>query len=313
MLSVVIPSYNEEDNIGHTSEVIGEILSDNKIDYELIFVDDGSKDKTWEKIKALNSADSRVRGVSFSRNFGKEGAILAGLEACRGDAAVVIDCDLQHPPQVIPKMYELWRNGAMVVEGKKSSRGKESKTYGALSGLFYRLIESSSRIDMKNSSDFKLLDRTAIDALLSLPERGTFFRALSGWVGFETAEVYYDVAQRFSGKRKWTTGMLFNYAIKNLAAFTSAPLYICGVIGLIIAVAAFVLIVLNAVGVNTGSFDAAASVLMLIGGGILCCMAIAGYYISRIYDEVKRRPRYIVARTTEGKLADKGGNSVGGN
>ena len=141
MLSVVIPSYNEEGNIKNTAQVISRVLDESKIEHELIFVDDGSKDSSWDVISAEHERDERIRGIRFSRNFGKEGAIFAGLEACRGDAAVVMDCDLQHPPQVIPKMYELWQEGAQVVEGKKSSRGRESLVYRAMAGFFYRLIQ----------------------------------------------------------------------------------------------------------------------------------------------------------------------------
>ncbi len=302
---MVIPSYNEEDNIKNTSRVIGEVLDSNKIEYELIFVDDGSKDNSWETIVSEHEIDSRIRGLRFSRNFGKEGAIFAGLEACRGDAAVVIDCDLQHPPEVIPKMYKLWQEGAQVVEGKKSSRGKESLIYRALSGVFYSLIQASSKIDMKDSSDFKLIDRKVIDALMALPERITFFRALSGWVGFETKTVYYDVGKRFSGKRKWTAGMLIGYAVRNLTSFTGVPLYISSFLGLIVMLAAAVLLILCICGVPMGSFNAAAAVIMLIGGAVLECLGIGCYYISRIYEEIKHRPRYIIAKTTEDEPFDR--------
>ena len=312
MLSVVIPSYNEEGNIKNTAQVISRVLDESKIEHELIFVDDGSKDSSWDVISAEHERDERIRGIRFSRNFGKEGAIFAGLEACRGDAAVVMDCDLQHPPQVIPEMYELWQEGAQVVDGKKSSRGSESLVYRAMAGFFYRLIQSSSKIDMKDSSDFKLIDRRVIDTLLAMPERITFFRALSGWVGFDTKTVYYDVAERFSGERKWTAGMLIGYAIRNLTSFTGIPLYISSVVGLLVMLAAVVLIILNIAGVPMGSFDAAASVLMLIGGGVLECIGIGCYYISRIYEEVKHRPRYIVAKTTEDKKGNKRKENAGG-
>ena len=250
MLSVVIPSYNEEDNIPAAAKEITAVLEKENINCELIFVDDGSRDGSWDKIISLNRLDKRIRGVKFSRNFGKEGAILAGLEAAKGEAAVVIDCDLQHPPEKIPEMYRLWQGGAKVVEGRKSSRGDESLAYGSLSKVFYGLIQSTSKIDMRDASDFKLIDRRVIDNILALPERITFFRALSGWVGFESATVYYDVAARHAGKRRWTTGKLIGYAIRNLTSFT-------GILGM------------------------------------------SSYYISRIYEEVKHRPRYIVSRTTE--------------
>ena len=203
MLSIVIPSYNEEENIKNTAEVVLELMDKSHVETELVFVDDGSSDLTWDKICSLHSADPRVRGVRLSRHFGKEGGILAGLRASRGDAVCVMDCDLQHPPETILSMLKLWQEGAMVVEGKKSSRGEESRLYSSLSGLFYRLM-SVNGMNMHNTSDFKLLDRRVVEAITSLPERGTFFRALSGWVGFESKTVYYDVAKRAYGKRKWS-------------------------------------------------------------------------------------------------------------
>lgn len=299
MLSIVIPSYNEGDNIRNTAQVIGNLLSENEIEYEIIFVDDGSKDGTWKEITMLNSTDERIRGVRLSRNFGKEGGILAGLEAVRGEAAVVMDCDLQHPPETIIEMYRLWQEGAQVVEGRKSSRGKENFFYGALSSLFYGLIQLTSKIDMKNASDFKLIDRRVIDAILALPERITFFRALSGWVGFESRVVYYDVGERKIGNRKWTSSMLFGYAIRNLTSFTGIPLYLSTLIGFFVVFAAIVLFILSACGVNLGSFNLGVITLMLIGGLILECLGISSYYVSRVYEEVKHRPRFIVSNTTE--------------
>lgn len=299
MLSIVIPSFNEGDNIKNTAGVISRILAENKIEYEIIFVDDGSTDLTWKEITSLHSSDERIRGVRLSRNFGKEGGILAGLEAVRGEAAVVMDCDLQHPPEKIPEMYRLWQEGADVVEGRKTSRGDESRIYGAFSELFYGLIQLTSKIDMKNASDFKLVDKRVIDAILALPERITFFRALTGWVGFETKFVYYEVGERKIGKRKWTSSMLFGYAIRNLTSFTGIPLYLSTLLGFLVILASLILLVLLACGVSLGSFTPGVIVLMLIGGLILECLGISSYYVSRVYEEIKHRPRYIVSNSTE--------------
>lgn len=299
MLSVILPSYNEEDNISNTASVISGVLDENSIDFELIFVDDGSRDKSWERICEEAKKSKKVRGLRFSRNFGKEGAIFAGLKAAKGDCCVVMDCDLQHPPQTVVEMYRKWLDGAEVVEGKKRSRGKESAAYGGLSRLFYKLIKSASGIDMSDASDFKLLDRKVIDALLELPERITFFRALSGWVGFDSEVVWFDVAPRAFGERKWTTRMLLGYAIRNLSSFTGMPLYISTVLGLIIILAAAVIWMLLLCGVDLGSFNAANAAIMFIGGLILETVGILSYYVSRIYEEIKNRPRYIVSKTTE--------------
>ncbi|MCD8006394.1 MAG: glycosyltransferase family 2 protein [Oscillospiraceae bacterium] len=295
MLSVVIPSFNEEPNIQNTANVISGILDGNSIDFELIFADDGSRDGTWKEIMLAHEKDPRVLGLRFSRNFGKESAIWAGLEAAKGDCAVVMDCDLQHPPKVIPEMYKLWQNGAEVVEGKKSSRGKESGIYKAFSKLFYKLIASASGIDMANTSDFKLLDRKVIDAILSMQERTTFFRALSGWVGFRSETITYDVEERAFGERKWTPKMLIKYAIKNLMAFTSIPLYISGFLGGIISIASVVLFILRWCGVGLGSFGGSQILLLLTGGLILICLSIIGRYLAQIYEEIKHRPKYIIS------------------
>ena len=165
MLSVVIPSYNEQENIARTAAALAEILKRTDMDYELLFVDDGSKDETYACICAEAARDPRVKGIRFSRNFGKEASIFAGLRAAKGDCCVVIDCDLQHPPQVIPQMLALWRDGYEVVEGVKAGRGKEGLAYKLSAGLFYRMISRVTKIDMAASSDFKLLDRKAVDAL----------------------------------------------------------------------------------------------------------------------------------------------------
>lgn len=298
MLSVIIPSFNEEDNIQNTAVAIKNVLDGGKIDFEIIFADDGSRDSTWEKIKKEHERDKRVNGLRLSRNFGKESAILSGLKAAGGDCVAVIDCDLQHPPEALLEMYKLWANGAEVVEGKKSSRGRENGVYKGLSGLFYRLIQSASGIDMADTSDFKLLDRKAVNAIISMPERSPFFRALSGWVGFKSETVYYDVRERAFGEKKWSAGMLIKYAVRNLMSFTGFPLWLSAAAGILTVAASLVLMILSLAGVHLGSFNMGVIVLMLIGGMILLSTAAAGYYIYRIYGETQRRPRFIVSDTT---------------
>ena len=159
MLSVIVPSYNEHENIKNTSQTISSILDAQSIPFELIFVDDGSKDSTWEEITSAAKENGRVRGVRFSRNFGKEGAIFAGLKSASGECAVLIDCDLQHPPQLIPKMYRMWESGVKIVEARKSSRGKEGILHRLFAKCFYKIMDSSSGIDLDGASDFKLMDR----------------------------------------------------------------------------------------------------------------------------------------------------------
>ncbi|MBE6902586.1 MAG: glycosyltransferase family 2 protein, partial [Ruminococcaceae bacterium] len=241
MLSVIIPAFNEQENIRNTASVVSGILNDAKIEYEIVFVDDGSKDNTWAEICGCSEADPCVRGVRFSRNFGKEGAIFAGLRAVSGDCAVLIDCDLQHPPELIPKMYNMWESGAEVVEAIKASRGKEGLMYKLFAKGFYRMMKSSSGINLDGASDFKLLDRRAVDALNELPERLTFFRALSSWVGFRTEKIEFDVKPRAAGKTKWNFAKLFRFAINSITSFTNLPIHLITAVGVIFGIFALVL------------------------------------------------------------------------
>ena len=297
MISVVIPSYNEEENIIDCSREISAVLENE--DHELIFVDDGSRDLTWQRICEVSGES--IRGIRFSRNFGKEAAIRAGLDAASGDAVIVIDCDLQHPPSAIPEMIKKWREGAKVVEGKKSYRGKETKAHGLSAALFNKLMSRSTGFDMSGASDFILLDRCALDAVLSYNESGSFFRALAQFVGFEHDVVYYQVNAREKGEGKFTLKMLMAYALKNLAAFSALPLYLSVIAGILAIASAAVLYVLLWCGVPLGSFSAGVITLILLGGLILISLGIVGYYLSRIYDEIKRRPKYIISQDTKRK------------
>ena len=202
LLSIVLPAYNEEQNIANTTAVLTGVLEENKIEYELIFISDGSVDGTFDAIQREAEKNPRIKGAEFSRNFGKEAGIFAGLELTTGDAVIVMDCDLQHPPAVIPKMWKMWQDGVEVVEGIKTSRGRESLGHKLSAGLFYKVMSSLIKMDMSASSDFKLLDRKVVNVLLSLPERNTFFRALSFWAGFRTEPVYYEVQERQYGESK---------------------------------------------------------------------------------------------------------------
>ncbi len=299
MLSIILPSYNEEDNILNTARVLGELLTAEGIDGELIFVNDGSRDSTWQRIAEANASDERVKGICFSRNFGKEAAMFAGLEAAKGDCVLIMDCDLQHPPAVIPEMYRLWRKGAEIVEGKKASRGTESAVYGSFAKLFNGIIKSTSGIDMLDSSDFKLLDRKAVDAILTMPERFTFFRAMSKWVGFKTETVMFEVQDREFGERKWSTKALIKYAINSLASYTNLPLVLPLYVGIFVCILAVLLGVLSLCGLPVISLGN--GIVLLALGVVLCFMGVFGYYLYRIFDEVRLRPRFIVSHKIGGK------------
>ncbi len=302
-LSVVIPSYNEEQNIALAVDRLSSVLNGAGIAHELIFVDDGSKDSTYAVICEQAKTNPNVRGVSFSRNFGKEAAIFAGLSEAVGDACVVTDCDMQFPPEVIPQMWALWQQGYEVVEGKKSDRGEERVAHNLSARLFYRLIGKAVGMDMNSSSDFKLLDRRVVDVMNTLQEKDTFFRALSFWAGFRTATVEFEVAERANGQSKWSIAGLFKYAVNNLTSFTTAPLRAVTVMGAMLLIVSFILAVQTLVRFFMGSavegFTTVILLLLLIGGAIMVSLGIIGHYIARIYDEVKDRPRYIIAHRTE--------------
>lgn len=233
LLSIVLPAYNEETNIANTAKALSELLDEKQIEYELIFISDGSKDGTFAEIMKASQENPRIKGAEFSRNFGKEAGIFAGLELASGDAVIVMDCDLQHPPQVIPEMWELWKSGVEVVEGIKTSRGKESLGHKLSAGIFYKVMSGLIRMDMSASSDFKLLDRKVVDVLLNLPERNTFFRALSFWAGFRTEAVHYEVQERQFGESKWSFWSLMKYAITNATSFSTLPLQMVTAVGIV--------------------------------------------------------------------------------
>ena len=301
MLSVILPSYNEEKMIQKAADTIADILKKEKIDYELVFVDDGSKDQTWQRITEANKKDPNVTGVHFSRNFGKESAMFAGLEKAAGDCCVVLDCDLQHPPAKIVEMYRLWEEGYEVVEGIKEDRGEESGFHKFAANSFYSLMSKAIGMDMGSSSDFKLLDRKVVDTLNAMPERNVFFRALSFWVGFKKASVSYCVRERTAGESKWSTKSLIKYAISNIGSFSSAPLHLITVLGIVMLIIAIVFGIISFVQKVTGQavagFTTVILLLLFSSSVIMISLGIIGYYLARVYEELKGRPRYIVSKT----------------
>lgn len=303
MLSIVIPAFNEAENICNTARAVQENMKHAQIPYELIFVSDGSKDATFDRVAELAAEDPRIRGLEFSRNFGKEAAIFAGLSAAKGGCAVVMDCDLQHPPKTILEMYRLWEEGFEIVEGVKNTRGKESAAHRGFAHGFYKIISSLTGFDMENASDFKLLDRRVVDILLDMPERRTFFRALSFWVGFTTCQVHYDVAERAYGNTKWSFYGLCKYAVSNIISFSTKPLMAVNYMGVISMFVGVILGVQTLIRWATGKalegFTTIILLLLLLGGGILIGLGIIGTYIAAIYQEVKGRPRYIIRQDTD--------------
>lgn len=303
LLSIVLPSFNEQKNISNTAKVLSELLEKENINYELIFVSDGSADGTYAAIVEESQKNSKIKGVEFSRNFGKEASIFAGLEVALGDACIVMDCDLQHPPEVIPRMFELWKQGYEVIEGIKTNRGEEGLVHKAFANLFYGIMSKLIKMDMKASSDYKLIDRKVINVLLGLTEKNTFFRALTFWAGFRTTTVEYEVAKRQFGESKWSYRSLFKYAIINATSFSTLPLQLVTFLGVISIGFSGILAIQTLtkffMGTAVEGFTTVILLLLIIGGFIMISLGIIGHYLARIYEEVKGRPRYIIKNVTE--------------
>ena len=294
-VSIVMPAFNEEHGLAGT---VREVQQHLPAQHEILLVDDGSGDGTWSAIAALAKADPRVHGIRLSRNFGKEAAIAAGLEHARGDAAVVMDCDLQHPPQLLDEMIGIWQRGeAEVVEAFKRTRGPLA------SRLFYTVFETLSGIDLLGASDFKLLDRRVLDAYNAMRERSVFFRGLSAWVGFRRAAVYFDVPARSGGGSRWTRVKLVALAVTAILAFSPIPLFIVLGLAAIFVIVSVVLgawaLYLWAIGHAVSGFTTVILLILMSGSMILAGLGVIGLYLAKIYDEVRGRPRSIVSETTE--------------
>ncbi len=301
LLSVIIPAYQEQDTLPAAVSAISKTLDDAQIACELLFIDDGSRDGTWGAVQSAAADDPRVRGIRFSRNFGKEAAIFAGLANAAGDCCAVIDCDLQHPPEKLVEMYRLWQEGYQVIEGVKRDRGRERPLHAFAARRFYAAMSRAAGVDMARASDFKLLDRRAVDVLVAMREKNTFFRALSAWVGFRAASVEYEVRPRAAGRSKWPLRSLIRYAMTSIAAFSSAPLQIVTILGVIVLICSVVLGIQSLwkklAGQALEGFTTVILLILFIGSVLMICLGIIGYYIAKIYEEIKARPRYIVSES----------------
>jgi dolichol-phosphate mannosyltransferase len=299
-ISVVIPVYDEEEGIEQALGVVREELEKTGAAFEIVAVDDGSRDGTLTQLRRVSEADARVQVVQLSRNFGKEAALAAGLDATRGRAVIVMDADLQHPPEIIPRMVELWRQGNEVVSAVKEARAREGVTYRMMAGLFNMLMGGAAGRSFRGASDFKLLDRQVIDALAACPERNRFFRGLVTWVGFRTAEVPFTVQARAAGRTKWSLWGLFRYSLRNLIAFSALPLKLVAVAGFVTLVLAGGLAVQTLwrylAGHAVSGFTTVILLQLILGGLLLTSVGVIAVYISEIYDEVKRRPMFVVRK-----------------
>nr|WP_221378572.1 glycosyltransferase family 2 protein [Actinoplanes polyasparticus] len=303
MISVVAPIFNEGAGVDRFVDRLAEVLTAAGLAYELVLVDDGSTDDSWDRVAARALLDEHVRGLKLSRNFGKESAVLAGLEHAGGDAVVVIDSDLQHPPDAIPEMVRRWREGAHVVEAVKRNRTGQGLV-GRLGGrAFNKAFTGLTRVDLIDATDFRLLGRPALEALLRLPEHSSFFRGTSSWIGFRRSTIEVDIDQRAGGRSRWTFGSLFRLAVNGLTSFTSAPLHLVTMVGLAFAAFAVLLGAQTLIrwlgGGSVAGFPTVILLLLVMGTFLLLGLGVIGEYLARIHEEVRGRPRYLVQERSD--------------
>jgi len=306
VITIVIPVYNEQNQIGKSLKIIYDILIKNGINHEFLLIDDGSKDNTWDAIKQASAEIPNIQALKLSRNFGKEAALCAGLENVKSEACITMDADLQHPPEIIPEMVKLWKeSGFDVVEGVKTSRGKERLVNKFGAQFFYNILRKTSGIDLNMASDFKLIDRKVIEAWRHMGERNTFFRGMSAWVGYKRASIPFVVADRDQGKTKWSIIRLFRLAINAITSFSSLPLQIVTLIGIVFLIGSFFLgiqtIYMKIVNIAVSGFTTVILLQLIIGSALMISLGIIGTYIAKIYDEVKYRPRYLISEKLEEK------------
>lgn len=299
-LSVVVPVYDEEEVVGAFHERLAAVLDRLALPAEVLYVDDGSRDGTMEILRGLRKGDPRVGIVALSRNFGKEVALTAGLDHAAGDAVVVIDADLQDPPEVIPELVARWRAGHDVVYARRSSRQGEGPLKRATSYLFYRVLQRLSRVPIpEDTGDFRLLSRRAVEALKQLREQHRYMKGLYSWIGYDQAEVVYRRERRHAGRTKWRYWSLWNLALEGITGFTTGPLKAATYLGLLTAVASLLYagyIVLKTLrhGDPVAGYPSLMAAVLFLGGVQLISIGIIGEYLARMFDETKRRPLYLV-------------------
>ena len=306
-ISVVVPLFNESANLRPLAEALIAALKSCETTFETIFVDDGSTDESWETIRGLCDADARFRGLSFSRNFGKEIAIAAGLDHARGKAVIIMDADLQHPPEVIPLFIAKWREGYKNIYGQRINRRTDPQLRKFLTKLFYRLLDKFGDTSLPpGSCDFRLLDRQAVDALLMLRERARFNKGLYAWIGFRSCGVPFEMHERGSGSTKFGYAKLFSFALDGLMSFSALPLKVWTYIGLAVsgfalAMAGFFAIRTLMFGVDVPGYASLIVSIAFFAGMQLISLGVLGEYIARIFDEVKDRPLYLIAERAGGE------------
>ena len=314
-LSIIVPVHNEAANLPLLVAQLEKVLDGQVASWEVIGVDDGSSDNSMAVLRALNMADPRVRALSLSRNFGKEVAIAAGLDHARGQAVIIMDADLQHPPEVIPAFLAKWREGYLNVYGTRADRDGEGQVKRGFARAFYRLFSVFGETDLpEGAGDFRLLDRKAVDALKALPERARFSKGLYAWVGFKSVGVNFHVAERLHGQTSFNFRRLFRFAFDGLSSFSTVPLKIATYLGVLIAVVAtfvalyFMLRTLF-FGTDLPGFPSLIVSIMFFSGIQLVSLGMIGEYVGRIFAEVKRRPLYLIGERVGLSSTDEGSSS----
>ena len=311
-ISILIPAYNEQEVLEHLYQRIGKLANDNKsYDFEFMFVNDGSRDKTLDIIKSYAKSDSRVAYVDLSRNFGKEIAMIAGLDHVTGDATVIIDADLQDPPELIPKMIKFWEEGYDDVYAKRNSRDGESWLKKISSSWFYKILQKTTHIPIQiDTGDFRLLDKKCVTALTEIRESQRYTKGMFSWIGFKKKEITYDRDPRAAGETKWNYPKLINFAIDGITSFTTAPLRISSVLGFIVSFVAFIFILVLIVKTiifsdPVAGYPSLMAVILFLGGLQLLSLGIIGEYIGRIFNETKQRPLYFVEEYHNERIVKK--------
>jgi len=304
-ISIIVPCYNEEEAMPiFYEEIIKDKNEMKKIDFEFIFVNDGSKDKTLQVARELSKKDKRVRYVSFSRNFGKEAAMLAGLEAAIGDYVAIMDVDLQDPPTLIPDMYNYIKNeGYDCVATRRVTRKGEPKIRSFFARCYYKLINKISKTEIVDGArDFRLMTRQMVDSILELKEYNRFSKGIFSWVGYDTKWLEYENVERVAGTTKWSFWKLFGYSLESIVAFSTVPLAISSILGILFCLISFILILVIIIktliiGDPVAGWPSTICIIFFVSGIQLFCLGIIGQYLSKTYLEIKKRPIYLVKET----------------
>lgn len=308
MITVIVPCYNEEKALPYffpeIRKVANELFATKNLSFEFLFVDDGSWDGTLELLRGFAAEDDRARYISFSRNFGKEAAMYAGLKNAKGDYVAVMDADMQDPPGLLPEMYEVLQSGEFdSVATRRVNRKGEPPIRSFFARCFYKIINKISDADIVDGArDFRLMKREMVDAIISMGEYNRFSKGIFGWVGFKTKWLPYENVERVAGETKWSFWKLFKYSLQGIIAFSTAPLAIASILGLASCLVAFIMICVIVIktlvfGDPVGGWPSLACIILLMGGLQLFCTGILGQYLSKTYLETKRRPIYIIAET----------------